>query len=261
MVILPEHKCLSWPYWSSRLEALNWGGEAPQSVPGLSGWIASMAEKTLLIWPLVAWGVKHTIIKMSRNCFQPNTNWKTKRNSWDCYIPISYRTQHVRAKAAHHPVGNKCVAFYVIIHKVCIFKSTYIHTNILLVKGIVGPLISIFCISNNLAVQKDVFILKSISFLIKPKLSFILILHLNEYFISDFLLIGWWMKVVSTMQDCNSMYNCAYCTIPSTSLLLFWRYYLFCGWWGIQSLLSWNGSLCAANQMISTVKWKTLNLS
>lgn len=44
-------------------------------------------------------------------------------------------------------------------------------------------------------------------------------------------------------------------TVPSTYLLLVWRYYLFSGWWGIQSLLSWTDSVCAAIEMICTVKW------
>lgn len=109
----PSH---SWQPWSTELERrkkakvahlLNdnrrhqWVFCFKSSLPGLSGWIASRDENTLLIWPLVAWWVKP-----SRDHQRKNKEGTSGFVS-DLYIPISCRRQPVRARAAHHPDYKK----------------------------------------------------------------------------------------------------------------------------------------------------------
>lgn len=119
----PTH---SWQPWSRELErrrkrvfnychlilmtqqfCLRQAWEWAACLPGLSEWMASMEEKTLLIWPLVAWweATRTSISIATRTTVSGMLNLLTRKIK--LYSPTSYRKQHGKATAARHPVGEE----------------------------------------------------------------------------------------------------------------------------------------------------------
>lgn len=91
-----------WFWWHSNVghgKLDNWAAR----LPGLSEWMASMEEKTLLIWLLVAWweATRTSISIVTRKQYHLLTR-KIQLHS-----PTSYRKQHGKATAARHPVGEE----------------------------------------------------------------------------------------------------------------------------------------------------------